>query len=145
MIILGNNDMVKNLATLFILLIIFACTDKAKYSETLNGTWINSITSDTYFFNYPDIEFILAEDVQKIAQRINGKGGVKVAEGFKGTYEADETKVYITYKQDMFNGTWHDIDNREIAEIPFQYRLDGDTLNLTNAFGKELRFNRKKE
>ena len=73
------------------------------------------------------------------------KGGAKLSEGFKGTYEADETKAYITYKQDLFDGTWHDISNREIAEIPFQCSLNGDTLILTNAFGKELRFNRKKE
>ena len=131
-----------------LLVICLACTDKTKYSENLNGSWINSDTSDIYIFNSPDIEFILAEDVRKIAQSANskaGKGGAKLSEGFKGTYEADETKVYITYKQDMFDGIWHDIDNREIVEIPFQYKLDGDFLILTNAFGKELRFSRKKE
>jgi len=44
----------------------------------LNGTWINTDTSDIYIFNNPDIEFMLAEDVRKIAQSANseaGKGG----------------------------------------------------------------------
>ena len=138
---LDKKDMTRKISILLIVLVLcFACTDKKLYSEKLNGTWINTDTSDTYSFNYPDVEFILAEDYQKIADRINENTifkNVRVDEGFKGTYEADESTVYITYYQSRVNDVWQ--DKEEISEIPFQYELNNDTLTLINVFGKKLK------
>jgi hypothetical protein len=139
--------MTRKISTILIILVFcFSCADKKLYSEKLNGTWINTSTSDTYYFNYPDVEFILAEDYQKIAKRVNKKKTfkkVKLDEGFRGTYEADETTVYITYYQSRVNDIWQDIDKGEITEIPFQYELDNDALILHNAFGKRLKLVRQ--
>ena len=125
--------MVKRLVIIVILLIICsACSEKAKYYRKLNGTWITS-HGRTYILKHPHIEYRPPGE--------NMKGSKEKIEASKGTYEADESCIYVTFTHSKYNGIWKEVENKKIVKL--KYKLKEKNLILTNPLGQAITYKKQ--
>ena len=134
--------MVKKSVVIIVLCILcFACTEKARSSRKLNGTWIAS-NGRTYIFSYPHIEYKPSEE------HVNRNKGIheqtvkllskEKFEALKGTYEVNENKIDITFTHSMYNGIWKEAGEKKV--ISFKYKLKRNNLILTNPLGQATKY-----